>query len=120
MIKFNLRLKEPHLKAISDLKEKFLAKSDQEIVNKCIESALNLNKKDMIFSTVKEKCSGGCYASEPQFDIELDENTFMQLKKIYINNNFDDYKTEEERISKVIRCIINFFEDEPKLITVKS
>ena len=120
MMKFNLRLKEPHLKAISDLKEKFLAKSDQEIVNKCIESALNLNKNDLIFSTVKEKCSGGCYASEPQFDIELDENTFMQLKKIYINNNFDDYKTEEERISKVIRCIINFFEDEPKLITVKS
>ena len=31
--------------------------------------------------------------------------------------NFDDYKTEEERISKVIRCIINFFEDESKLIT---
>ena len=52
MIKFNLRLKEPHLKAISDLKEKFLAKSDQETVNKCIESALNLNKKDLIFSTV--------------------------------------------------------------------
>ena len=82
-MKFNLRLKEPHLKAISDLKEKFLAKSDQEIVNKCIESALNLNKNDLIFSTVKEKCSGVRFASEPQFEIELDENTLCNLKNLY-------------------------------------
>ena len=115
--KFNLSLKQPHLEIINDLKKKFSITSNIEMVNKCIDSALNLNKGDLIFSTIKEKCSGGCYASEPQFEIEMSEDIFIQLKKIYTENDFDDYKTEEEEIGKVIRCIINFFEDEPDLIT---
>ena len=117
MKKFNLYLKEPHLEVINSLKEKFSITSNQEIVNKCIKLALNLNKDDLIFSTVKEKCSGGCFASEPQFEIEMNEDIFIQLKKIYTEHDFDDYKTEEEEVGKVIRCIINFFEDEPQLIT---
>ena len=115
--KFNLNLKEPHLEVLNDLKEKFSITSNKEMVNRCIKSALNLNKDDLIFSTIKEKCTGGCFASEPQFEVELTENIFIKLKKIYTENDFDDYKTEEEEIGKVIRCIINFFEDEPDLIT---
>ena len=115
--KFNLKLKEPHLEALNDLKEKFSVTSNQEMVNRCVKSALNLNNDNLIFSTIKEKCSGGCFASEPQFEIELNEDIFIKLKKIYTENDFDDYKTEEEEIGKVIRCIINFFEDEPDLIT---
>ena len=115
--KFNLNLKEPQLESLNDLKEKFSITSNKEIVNRCIKSALNLKKDDLIFSTKKEKCSGGCFASEPLFEIELTEDIFNKLKKIYTDNDFDDYKTEEEEIGKVIRCIINFFEDKSDLIT---
>ena len=118
MKKFNLNLKEPHLEIIGDLKKKFSISSDKEMVNQCIKSALNMNQNDLIFSTVKEKCSGGCFAAEPQFEIQMNEDIFIQLKKIYTENEFDDYKTEEEEVSKVIRCIINFFEDQPDLITL--
>ena len=114
--KFNLNLKEPHLEVLNGLKEKFSMTSNKEMVNRCVKSALNLNKDDLIFSTIKEKCSGGCFASEPQFEVELTEDILIKLKKFYRENNFDDYKTEEEEIGKVIRCIINFFEDEPDLI----
>ena len=77
---------------------------------------IKFKKDDLIFSTIKEKCRGGCFASEPQFEVELTEDIFIKLKKIYTENSFDDYRTEEEEIGKVIRCIINFFEDEPDLI----
>ena len=116
--KFSLNLKEPHLEAISDLKKKFSLSSNKEMVIQCIKSALNLKQNDLIFSTIKEKCSGGCFASEPHFEIEMNEDIFIQLKKIYTEYEFDDYKTEEEEVSKVIRCIINFFEDQPDLITL--
>ena len=115
--KFNLNLKKPHLEILKDLKEKFSITSNNEIVNKCINSALNLNKDDLIFGAIKEICSGGCYGSEPQFEIEMNEDIFFKLKKIYKESNFDNYKTEEAEVSKVIRCIINFFGDEPELIT---
>ena len=115
--KFTLNLKEPQLEVINYLKKKFSISSNKEMVNKCIKSALNLNKNDLIFSPIKEKCRGGCFASEPQFEVELTEDIFIKLKKIYTENSFDDYKTEEQEIGKVIRCIINFFEDKPDLIT---
>ena len=115
--KFNLNLKEPHLEVLNDLKEKFSMTSNKEIVNRCIKSALNLKKDDLIFSTIKEKFGGGCFASAPQFEVEMDEDIFIQLKKIYIENDFDNYKTEEEEVGKVIRCIINFFQDETELIS---
>ena len=98
--KFNLNLKEPHLEIINDLKENFSITSNKEMVSKCIKSAaLNLNKDDLIFSTIKEKCSGGCFASEPQFEIEMNEDIFS-AKKIYTKNDFNDYKTEEEEVIK--------------------
>ena len=116
--KFTLNLKEPQLEVINYLKKKFSISSDKEMVNKCIKSALNLNKDDLIFSSVKEKCEGGCFASEPQFEIDINEDIFIQLQKIYKENEFDDYKTKEEEVSKVIRCIINFFKDETHLIII--
>ena len=116
--KFTLNLKEPQLEIIDYLKNRFSISSDKEMVNKCIKSALNLNKNDLIFSSLKEKCRGGCFASEPQFDIDINEDHFIQLQKIFIENEFDNYKTKEEQVSKVIRCIINFFKDEPDLITI--
>ena len=116
--KLTLNLKEPQLEVINNLKKMFLIASDKEMITKCVESALNLNKNDLIFSPVNEKCRGGCFASEPQFEINMNEDIFIKLKKIYIVNGFDDYKTEEEKVSKVVRCIINFFKDEPHLITI--
>ena len=70
-----------------------------------------------LFWPLREKCSGGCYAAEPQFEIEMEDDVFNQLKKIYIENKFDKYSTEEE-VGKVIRCILNFFEDEPHMILI--
>ena len=116
--KFILNLKEPQLEAINYLKKKLSISSKKVIVNKCIKSALNLNKNDLIFSPIREKCTGGCFASEPQFEIDINEDIFIQLQKIYKENEFDDYKTKEEEVSKVVRCIINFFKDEPDLIII--
>lgn len=116
--KFTLNLKEPQLEVINYLKKKFLISNNNEMINKCIKSALNLNKNDLIFSPVKEKCRGGCFASKPKFEIGINKETFIQLQKIYIEYEFDGYKTNEEEVSKVIRCIINFFKDETHLLIV--
>ena len=117
-INFNLYLKEPQLVIINNLKKNFSITSDKEMINKCIKSTLNLNKDNLIFSVIKEKCRGGCFASEPRFKFEISKDIFDYLQKIYLENDFDDYKTEEEEVSKVIRCIINFYEDRPDLISI--
>ena len=116
MKRFNLSLKEPHIDVIDDLKEKLSITDNNEIINKLVKSAYELKNNDLIFGTQREKCSGGCFAAEPYFEVQIEEDIFHQLKKIYKDYDFDDYKTDEEEVGKVIRCIINFFEDEPQLI----
>ena len=47
----------------------------------------------------------------------MDDNDYNELKKIYKNYDFEEYDSEEEEISKTIRCIINFIEQEPDSIS---
>ena len=76
---FTLNLKEHQLEVINYLKKKFSISSNKEMVNKCIKSALYLNKNDLIFSPIKENCRGGCFASVPQFEIDIKEDVFVSL-----------------------------------------
>jgi hypothetical protein len=117
-MKINLSLKDTHLDIIDDLKKKYSISSNEEIVKRCLKSALQLQNDDFIFGSERENCKGGCFSSEPQFSIEIDEDDFNKLKKVYKNYDFSEYDTEEEEISKTIRCIINFVEEEPNSISI--
>ena len=39
------------------------------------------------------------------------------MKTIFKDYDFDEYKSDEEEVSKIIRCIINFIDDDPDLIS---
>ncbi len=116
-MKFNLYLKESHLYVLDELKEKHSISSNEELVKKYVKSALKLEDRDLIFEVVREKCMG-CYCSEPEFEVDMDDNDFEQLKKIFKDYEFFSYESEEEEVSKTIRCIINFVEEEPDLISI--
>ena len=117
-MKFNLSLKDSHSWVIDELKEKHSSSSGEEIVKKYVKSALQLQDSDLIFETVREQCGEGCYASEPQFEVDMDEDDFNKLKQIYKDYGFMGYNTEEEEISKTIRCIIKFIEENPDSISI--
>lgn len=117
-MKFNLSLKDSNSWVIDELKEKHSSSSGEEIVKKYVKSALQLQDSDLIFGTVREQCGEGCYASEPQFEVDMDEDDFNKLKQIYKDYGFMGYNTEEEEISKTIRCIIKFIEENPDSISI--
>ena len=43
-----------------------------------------------------------------RLEVREHNRRMLKLKKIYTENDFDHYKTEEEEVGKVIRCILNF------------
>ena len=79
---------------------------------------MGLFNDQTIFGTEREQCKGGCYSSEPQFEIEIEDHDYHRLKSIYKTYNFNDYDTEDEEVSKTIRCILNFVDDEPNLVSI--
>jgi len=115
-MKFKLFLKNTHLDMLRDLGEKFDINSKEELIKKCIKTALKLNDNNLVFDEIREQCIS-CFTSEPQFELEIDDVDYNNLKKIFKYYDFDSYDTEEEEVSKTIRCIINFFNEEPDLIS---
>jgi hypothetical protein len=119
-MKFSLFLKDTHVTVIEKLKEKHSGTSHEDIVKKCIQSAIQLQDDDLIFGSAREQCGGGCFASEPQLEIEMDEADYSKLKSVYQNQKyeFEEYDTEEEEISKTIRCILNFVDYQPEALSI--
>ena len=108
------------MKVIEKLKENHSGTSDQDIVKKYVKAAIQLNDDDLIFGSAREQCGGGCFASEPYFEIEMDEDDFNKLKSVYENQSyeFEEYDSEEEEISKTIRCILNFIDYQPEAVSI--
>ena len=52
------------------------------------------------------------------FDTAMDDTDYNKLKQIFKDYDFEDYDSEEEEVSKTIRCIINFIEEEPESISI--
>ena len=76
-MKFELSLKSTHQDIIQELKNKLSLESDQDIVKKAVESALQMKSNDLIFATEREKCVGGCFGSTPCFELELEEKDYQ-------------------------------------------
>ena len=117
-MKFNLSLKDTHMDIIGGLKEKHSVNSNEEIIWRYIKSAIQFQNDDLIFGSEREQCVGGCFSSEPKFEVELDEDDYNKLSQVYQKYDFEDYETEEEKISKTIRCVVNFVNEEPDLISI--
>ena len=119
-MKFSLFLKDTHMKIIEKLKEKHSGTSDQDIVKRYVKAAIQLDDDELIFGSAREQCGGGCFASEPYFEIDIDEDDFLKLKSVYGNQNyeFEEYDSEEEEVSKTIRCILNFIDYQPDAVSI--
>ena len=115
-MKFKLFLKNTHLDMLKDLGEKYDIHNKEELIKKCIKTALKLDNNDLIFDEIREQCTV-CFSSEAQFDLEIDDIDYNNLKKIFEYYDFNTYDSEEEEVSKTIRCIINFLDEEAVLIS---
>ena len=108
------------MEIIEKLKQKHSDTTDQNIVKRCVKSAIQLHDDDLIFGSAREQCGGGCFSSEPKFVIEMDEEDFNKLQSVYRNQGFEfeEYDSEEEEISKTIRCILNFIDYQPDALSI--
>ena len=114
----NLSLKDTHVMIIERLKEKHSIASNEEIVSRYITSALQHGDLESIFGTPREQCGAGCFDAEPRFEIDIENADYDSLCKIYKEYAFQPYVTKDEEISKTIRCIFNFVEEEPDSILI--
>ena len=115
-MKIKLFLKNTHLDILERLAKRCDIHNKEELIKKCIKAALKLNNNDLIFDEIREQCIT-CFTTEPKFNLEINDIDYNNLKYIFKCYDFNTYNTEEEEVSKTIRCIINFFDEEPDLMS---
>ena len=117
-MKVNLSLKDTHISIIENLKEKNSIASNEEIVCRYVASALRHGDLESIFGTPREQCGAGCFDAEPRFEIDIEDADYDSLGRIYEEYAFQPYVTKDEEISKTIRCVLNFVEEEPDSVLI--
>ena len=117
-MKVNLSLKDSHLMIIESLKEKHSIDSCEEIVSRYVTSVLSHGDLQSIFGAPREQCGAGCFDAEPRFEINVGDADYESLGRIYEDYAFQPYVTKDEEISKTIRCVLNFVEEEPDSILI--
>ena len=80
--------------------------------------SLSQNGHDQIFGEIR--CVGDCHSADQSITVELEDEVIATLKEIFQRYDFDDYDSEEEELSKPIRCMVNFADQDGNLRAIFS
>ena len=103
---------------IKDEQKEFLVKTVndfslsgiEEIIQALVKEILNKYDSKIVFEEVR--CVGECFSNDQFIKVKFDENVITKMKYIFSQYDFEDYDSELEELSKVIRCIIIFADQE--------
>ena len=109
-MKVKITLKEPQKECLDKVKSDLSLENHEKTIHKLIHGIFELNQDDEVFGDYQ--CVGDCYSTDQSVKIELDDETVSKIKDIFKKYEFDDYHSEEEEISKIIRSMINFVDEE--------
>ena len=114
-MKVKITLKDPQKECLDKVTSDPSLGNNENTIHKLIHGIFELNQNDDVFGDYR--CVGDCYTTEQSVEIELDDETVSKIKGIFQKYDFDDYDSEEE-ISKIIRSMINFADEEEDIKTI--
>ena len=115
-MKVKITLKDPQKECLDKVTSDLSLENHEKTIHKLIHGIFELNQNDDVFGDYR--CVGDCYSTEKSVEIELDDETVSKIKVIFQKYDFDDYDSEEEEISKIIRSMINFADEEEDIKTI--
>ena len=95
---------------LNSFTEKFEFESKEETVLALIQNSLASNKREDIFGEDNMQCSSGCFNAEPCMKLHVKHEIFDELLEIFASFVSEDYDSDAERISKIIRCMIEYYD----------
>ena len=95
---------------LNSFTEKFQFKSQEETILALIQNSLANDKREDIFGEDNMQCSSGCFNAEPYMKLDVKPEIFDELLEIFASFVSEDYDSDAERISKTIRCMIEYYD----------
>ena len=109
-MKLNIGIKEEQEEFLKQVGSEYSIDGLEKIIQILSKEMIEKFDKQMVFGEIR--CVGSCFSNDKFIKVELDDDLISEMKDIFKQYDFEDYDSEEEELSKVIRCVINFSEQE--------
>ena len=112
-MKLNLSLKEQQKEFMDQVVSNFSLGEIEISIQYLVREILKENDNENVFGEIR--CVGGCYSVDQPIQVELDDELISKMREVFQQYDFEDYDSEEEELSKIVRSIINFADQEGDL-----
>ena len=112
-MKFKLSLKDQQKEFLDQVVSDFSLGEIEISIKSLVKEILKKEDNENVFSEIR--CVGECYSADQSIQVELDDELISKMRDIFQQYDFEDYDSEEEELSKIVRSMINFADQEGDL-----
>ena len=106
-MKINIILKDEQKEFLDQVINDYSLKNSGTSIKSLVSEILDNYDHENVFGEIR--CIGGCFSTDETISVELED------KQVFKQYEFEDYDSEEEELSKIVRSMINFADQEADL-----
>ena len=112
-MKINVSLKDEQKEFLDKVMKDYSLKNMETFIQSLINEILNNYDHENVFGEIR--CIGGCFSTDETISVELEDEQVLKMKEIFQQYDFEDYDSDEEELSKIVRSMINYVDQEVDL-----
>ena len=112
-MKINVILKDEQKEFLDQVINDYSLKNTETSIQSLVSKILNNHDYKNIFGEIR--CIGGCFSADETISVELEDEQVLKMKEIFQQHEFEDYYSEDEELSKIVRTMINYADQEADL-----
>ena len=112
-MKINIILKDEQKEFLDQLMNDYSLKNMQTSIQSLVSEILDNHDHENVFGEIR--CIGGCFSTDEAISVELEDEQVLKMKEIFKQHEFEDYDSEDEELSKIVRSMINYVDQEADL-----
>jgi len=112
-MKINIILKNEQKEFLEQVMNDYSLKNMETSIQFLVSEILDTHDHENIFGEIR--CIGGCFSTDDTISVELENEQVLKMKEIFQQYDFEDYDSDEEELSKIVRSMINYVDQEADL-----
>ena len=117
-MKINIILKDEQKEFLDKVINDYSLDNTEKSIQSMVSEILDNYDHNNVFGEIR--CIGGCFSTDETISVELEDDQVLKMKEIFKQYEFEDYDSEEEELSKIVRSMINFADQEAELDKIFS
>ena len=109
-MKINVILKDEQKDFLGQVMNDYSLKNIETCIQSLVSKILNNYDHEIVFGEIR--CIGGCFSVDETISVELEDEQVLKMKEIFQQYDFEDYDSDEEKLGKIVRSIINYVDQE--------